>query len=74
MSKTGWSCSSCRVSVISAPILDILRPIYTVGYRMVLSKSHGMSAVYMRSPTDFLWDLLSTMGYPMGHPMGYPTV
>jgi hypothetical protein len=38
---------------------------YTVGYPMVLSKSHRKSAIYTKSPTDFVWDLLSTMGYPM---------
>jgi hypothetical protein len=31
---------------------------------MVLSKSHGKSAIYPRCPTDFLWDLLRTIGYP----------
>jgi hypothetical protein len=44
------------------------------GYPMVLSKSHGKFTIYTRSPTDFLWDLPSTMWYPMGCLMGYLTV
>jgi hypothetical protein len=47
---------------------QLLRPVYTIecpmGYTMVLGKSHGKTAIYTRSPTDFLWDLPSTMGYP----------
>jgi hypothetical protein len=36
---------------------------HPIGYPMVLRKFHGKSAINTRSPTDFLWDKLSTMGY-----------
>jgi hypothetical protein len=31
-------------------------------YPMVFSKSNKMSAIYTKSPSDFLWDLSSTIG------------
>jgi hypothetical protein len=39
-------------------------PVYTVGYPMVLGKSHRMSVGLLVKTVDILWDLLSTMGYP----------
>jgi hypothetical protein len=42
---------------------------HPIGYLMVLNKSHGKSAIYMRSPMDFLWIMLDTMGHPMEYPM-----